>query len=271
MKASFLKFPALHEYHTKLLIFLVSGNFAWVQEQRNPSDLLSSFKIMKLVDKQMKIHNGLNLAQLTVIDRKGSVKIFRVSHYKKEYDSLMIFKSLSRGKLLKLLYNSPDQKIYAYKVHSRTLRQKKFNDRFDPILSSGFYFIDLRQPFFIDNFISKTNGYKTTEQGKLLRVENLPLSKGLYSRLVVYVNPSENYLLKQIDYFDNNNILLKTMEVHHGQLPSRSNKRVRLLNAPLKYKITDLSRNTISNLEYYLNNQDTQINTNIFQEANIEK
>ena len=275
MKVSFLKFSTFRKYYSKLLIFLsfslVPNNLVWVQEQRNQSDLLSSFKMMKLVDEQMKINDGLNLAQLTVIGQKGSIKVFRVSHYKKGYNSLMIFKSLSRGKLLKLLYNSQDQKIYAYKIHSKNLSQKKFNDRFNSILNSGFYFIDLKQPFFIDNFISKINGYQITKKGQLIKIENLPLFNGLYGKLVVYVNPPKNYRLEQIDYFDKNNILLKTMEVHHGQLPSRSNKKVHLRDAPLKYKITDLSRNTISNLEYYLNDQDVQISSNIFQKDNIEK
>ena len=254
-----------------LLLFLFSGFFLLGQENKLRAIPLSSFEIMKLVDEQMRINNGLNLARLTVIREKGPTKTFQLSHFKIKDNSLIVFKSPSRGNVLKLLYSSLSQKIHVYRINTKQLSQKKSNDRFQPVLNSGFYFIDLNHPSFLDNFISKAGVLETVNKEKLLKVENLPLSNSLYGKVTVYVNPQKNYRLNRIDYFDTNNILLKTMNVYHGKLPSRLKKKTTIIYAPVKYETTDPSRNTISLLEYKLNNQAIQINNNIFQKENIEK
>ena len=251
------------------LLFLFNGLLSG--QVNTKTDILSSFEIMRLVDDQMKIPDGLNLAQLTVASKKGSIKTFWLSHFKKGHDSLFIFKSPFRGNILKLLYNSLRQNIYAYQIHSKRLSQKKFKDRFDPVLGSGLYFIDFNLPFFVNNFISKIGEFETINKEKLVKVENFPLFNGLYGKVIVYVDPQKNYRLSRIDYFDSDHILLKTINVYYGRLPSRLKKETTLISAPVRYEIMDLSRNTISNLEYQLNDQIAQINNSIFQEENIEK
>ncbi len=233
---------------------------------------LSADEIMQKVDEQLLYLKGLTKLQLTITSNKGAVRVYKATLFKKQEDSLFIFDTLGRGRILRLLYNDQGKTIYAYSMLDKRLYEKRAGDRFDAVLNSGFYFFDLSNSPFSENFVPKISGREKKDGNDWLRIENIPLDRGKYSRLNVLVDNKDNFKVKRIDYYDSAGVLMKSMLVKHDKIPVKQARKQTVSKAyATKLEMMDMSKGTISILEFLLNDKTAKLDSSLFRRENIEK
>lgn len=253
------------------LFMLISSSFA--QEKETGTEFeYSAFEIMEKVSNQLTFPKGLIKTQLTLTNQKGQTVLYKSTMYQKELNTLFLFNSLRAGRVLKLLFNNAGLDIYVYHVHERRLFHKRAGDRFDKILKSGFYFVDFSNSPFLENFTPRIAGMEKNKKGDLLRIENIPLDRGKYSKLNVLVDPAKEYQIRRIDYFDKTGVLLKSLELSFSQLPIKiaKNKTIKKEYAT-KWDMMDMSQGTISTYEFFLVDQTARLDNSLFKKENIQK
>lgn len=256
-----------------LLTFLGTIKTSLAQENLSGKEFeLTAFEIMEKVSAQMKYPEGLNKIQLTLTDQAARTVVYKGTLYQKKDDSLFMFDSMRAGRVLKLLFNNSGLDIYAYLVHERRFFHKRAGDRFESVLDSGFYYADLSNSPFLENFTPRINGTENKNGKNLLRVENIPLDRGKYSRLNVLVDPGDEYKVRRIDFFDTSGVLLKSLEVTFADMPVKTEEaKNTAVNHAVKWDMIDMSRGTIATLEFLLADQTARLDKSLFQRENIEK
>lgn len=232
----------------------------------------TAFEIMDRVFQQLQYADGHLKLQLTITTREGKSVVYKASLYQKQNSSFFVFDSLTRGTVLKLLYNDQGQNIYAYHTHDKRLFHKKYLDRFENVLGSGFAYIDIANASFIDNYQQKLKGTETNDEGEFTVVENLPLDKGHYGKLIVLVDPKKENRVKRIDYYDSAMVLMKTLTFTYGMLPVKEDKNLtREIEFPVRWDMADVSRGTVSTLEFFSVDKTARLDASLFKKENIEK
>jgi hypothetical protein len=127
----------------------------------------TAFEIMDRVFQQLQYAEGHQKLQLTITTREGKSIVYKASLYQKQNASFFVFDSMTRGTELKLLYNDQGQNIYAYLTHDKRMFHKKYLDRFENVLGSGFAYIDIANASFIDNYQQKIKGTEKNEEGRI--------------------------------------------------------------------------------------------------------
>jgi len=232
----------------------------------------SAYEIMESVDKQITINWGLNKVQLTITSKKGNISVYKVSHFKKDENAILYFDSQTRGRVLKVLYNDSGENIYVYNVHNKKFYHKSADDKFEYLLGSGFSYFDLANLKFLDNFTPKVNGIEKNNGKQLLRIENIPLDKGIYSKINILVDHKDNYRLTRIDYYARDGVLLKSLKPTFNMLPLRSkSKKASEVYSSVKWEMVHMGYGSSSIYEFLLVDQSANLNAALFDKQNIEK
>ncbi|HRP68854.1 MAG TPA: outer membrane lipoprotein-sorting protein [Turneriella sp.] len=232
----------------------------------------TAFEIMDGVFQQLQYAEGYQSLQLTITTKDGRAVVYKVSLYQKHHASFFVFNSMTRGTVLKLLYNNQGQNIYAYMTHDKRLFHKKYLDRFENILGSGFAYLDIGNGSFVDNYQQKINGVEKNANGEFTVIENLPLEKGNYGKLVVLVDPKKQNRLERIDYYDSAMTLMKTMTFKYGSLPIKETKTsTKQVEYPVRWEMADMSRGTVSTLEFFSIDKTARLDDSLFKKENLEK
>ena len=232
----------------------------------------TAFEIMDKVFQQLQYAEGHQKLQLTITTREGKSVVYKGSLYQKQNASFFVFDSMTRGTVLKLLYNDQGQNIYAYQTHDKRLFHKKYLDRFESVLGSGFAYLDIANASFIDNYQQKTKGTEKNDEGEFTIIENIPLDKGHYGKLIVLVDPRKDNRVKRIDYYDSAMVLMKTMTFTFGMLSVKEEKNLtREIEFPIRWDMADVSRGTVSTLEFFSVDKTARLDASLFKKENIEK
>lgn len=232
----------------------------------------TAFEIMDKVFQQLQYVEGHQKLQLTITTREGKSVAYKGSLYQKQNASFFVFDSMTRGTVLKLLYNDRGQNIYAYQMHEKRLFHKKYLDRFESVLGSGFAYLDIANASFIDNYQQKMKGTEKNDEGEFTIIENIPLDRGHYGKLIVLVDPRKDNRVKRIDYYDSAMVLMKTMTFTYGMLPVKEKKNLtREIEFPIRWDMADVSRGTVSTLEFLSVDKTARLDASLFKKENIEK
>lgn len=232
----------------------------------------SAYEIMEKVTKELSYPFGLTKIQFTVTNKSGSVTSYKVSLYHQDRNSLLLFDSISKGRLLKLLINDNGKNIYLYDQITKTLYHKRSKDKFERVLYSGMSYFDFANVPFLNNYTPRIAGFDNVGGKRYLKVENIPLDRGEYSRLDVFVDPEKNYRVSRIDYYDRYGTLWKNLTVLYKDLPVRKKNKI-ILNKQVaaQLEMADLSSGTITYFEMLLNDKNIRIDDSLFDRQNIEK
>jgi len=232
----------------------------------------TAFEIMDRVFQQLQFTEGHQKLQLTITTRAGKSVVYKGALYQKGNSSFYVFDSMTRGTVLKLLYNDQGQNIYAYLTHDKRLFHKKYLDRFEQVLGSGFAYLDIGNASFVDNYQQKIKGKEKNEEGEFTIIENLPLDKGNYGKVLVLVDPKKENRVRRIDYYDAAMVLMKTLNFTYGQLPVKETKTsTRQIEFPVRWDMADVSRGTVSTLEFFSVDKTARLDASLFKKENIEK
>jgi len=258
--------PALLFKRALVLLLLSAGAGLSAQET------LSAYEIMDKVDARLKYPDGLSKFQITITARNGSISVTKGSLYQKEDSSLFLFDSISRGRELKLLYTDRGFNTYAYFFHDKKLYHKRDNDRFESVLYSSFNYQDLGNLSLLDNFTPRINGYEEAEGKQFLRIENIPLDKGLYSKLNILVDPSTDYSIYRMDYYDRAGIIIKSMEVEQRLYPVKTSQGSESVSKFISVRsMVDMNTGRISTFELLITDKTARLDESLFKPENIEK
>ena len=232
----------------------------------------TAFEVMDRVFQQLQFAEGHQKLQLTITARDGKSVVYKASLYQKQNASFFVFDSMTRGTVLKLLYNDQGQNIYAYMTHDKRLFHKKYLDRFENVLGSGFAYLDIGNASFVDNYQQKLKGTEKNDEGEFTIVENLPLDKGHYGKLIVLVDPKKDNRVRRIDYYDSAMVLMKTLSFTYGSLTVKEDKNnTKQIEFPIRWDMADVSRGTVSTLEFFSVDKTARLDASLFKKENIEK
>mgnify|MGYP000037033601 CR=1 FL=1 len=232
----------------------------------------TAFEVMDRVFQQLQFAEGHQKLQLTITTREGKSVVYKASLYQKQNASFFVFDSMTRGTVLKLLYNDQGQNIYAYMTHDKRLFHKKYLDRFENVLGSGFAYLDIGNASFVDNYQQKIRGSEKNDEGEFTVIENLPLDKGHYGKLLVLVDPKKENRIKRIDYYDSAMVLMKTLSFTYGPITVKESKdSTKQIEYPIRWDMADVSRGTVSTLEFFSVDKTARLDPSLFKKENIEK
>jgi len=251
---------------------LISSNVIFAKKKIDLSGItLSAYEIIEKVDKQVKYLQGLNKIQYSITNSRGNIKTYKVILFKKGENHLFLFKSISRGQVLKVLYNNNGQIIYTFDVLRKRLYRKRLDDKFQSILHSGFFYIDIANLPLLDNYTPKINGVERFKGKNYLRITNIPLDKSKYSKLNILVDHKKDFLIKRIDFFDYAGVLMKSMNFRFGMLPIRlSEKKTTSKFFPISWEMVNMQQGTISIMEFLINDKIAKLHAALFDKQYLE-
>ncbi|MCX7633661.1 MAG: outer membrane lipoprotein-sorting protein, partial [Turneriella sp.] len=133
-------------------------------------------------------------------------------------------------------------------------------------------YIDIANASFIDNYQQKLKGTEKNAHGEFVVIENLPLDKGHYGKLVVLVDPKKDNRVHRIDFYDSAMVLMKSLTFTYGPLQVREDKNlVREIEFPVRWDMADMSRGTVSTIEFFSVDKTARLDPALFRKENIEK
>gem|GEM_PF-1627206 len=270
LAAGIIFIPNTHGPYGQSLLDTLEENDKLKEEA--PNIPYSAYELMEIVSKNLEYPFGLTKIQFTITSKLGNVTSYKVSLYHKERNSLLTFDSISKGRLIKILINDNGQNVYMYDQMTKMLYHKRSMDKFEKILFSGFSFHDIANLPFLNNYTPRIAGYDQIGEKRLLKVENIPLDRGSYSRLDVFVDPEKNYRVVRIDYYDKNGTLWKNMNVIYKDLPVKTQDGEEISkDHAAQLEMADLAAGTITYFEMLLNDKNIRIDNSLFDRQNIEK
>lgn len=254
-----------------ILLFLTTQNAVMAQSGKTGAGA-SAFEMMEKAFEYLQYPEGFNKLQLTITTKDGKTVIYKVAQSQKGGNTLFVFDSISRGNILKLLYNNNGQNTYAYYIHDKRLFHKKYLDRFDRVLDSGFTFFDLNNSPFLENYTQRISGSEKAGKKNYIIVENIPLDKGSYGKVVAIIDSTQDNRLVRMDYYDTAMTLMKSMNITYAKMPFREvRKKEEQKEYAVKWDMADMSRGTVSTLEFFISDKTARLDTSLFRKENLEK
>lgn len=177
-------------------------------------------------------------------------------------NSLFLFSSRNRGEQLKVLYKLGGEDIWVYDLLELKLFNKMGIDRFDRILSTNFFFIDLSNAELQASYTANLDGEASVKGIDAHKLTLKPIfSGGRYGSLVVYVD-KEDLIPLRIDYYDNDDVIFKFMTIS-----KTGEKDGRIF--PVRYDMLDIRRGTISILTFNTIDEGVEFDPKIFRQKNL--
>ncbi|MFC1668788.1 outer membrane lipoprotein-sorting protein [Spirochaetota bacterium] len=177
-------------------------------------------------------------------------------------DFLFIFRSKTRGMQLKVLYNLSGEEIWVFNILSIKLYNKKGIDKYDSILGTNFFYIDLSNADLQSNYTASIVGSAIVKGFDAYKLKLKPIFKaGLYGSLTLYVK-KDNYIPLQIDFHDRDNALFKFMTIAKVR---KRGKRV----IPIRYDMMHLRRGTVTILNFFSFDEDVKFEKEIFRSEKL--
>ena len=196
-------------FHTFIILFLIHTGLA-AQENKIPAQ-----QIVAELDKVIKLPAGIIKASLTHIQRTGQTISWNITIFKSGRDALFLFERGYRGLETKLLFKSFGDKVYSYNPLSRKLFGKNEEEKYEPLLHTGFSFIDLSGYSYQANFNPSFRGSIDIDNEKHYRISMLPIIPFVYTKLVTIVN-EKTLKPYRIDFYGKDGVIFKTINFKYG-------------------------------------------------------
>ncbi|MBE7438324.1 MAG: outer membrane lipoprotein-sorting protein [Spirochaetales bacterium] len=209
-------------------------------------------ELIARVDENLTLPDGLLTGRLTAVQKTGSTSVWDFQLSKREGERLFQFSSKQHGLESRILYREEGEVIYLWDSLRNQLFRKRDFEKFQPIMQTGFSFIDLSGYSFQANYNGKEAVLYKTRDGKIhTRLTLLPIVSGEYSRLVLLTDQKDNYRPLRVDFHDRQGVLTKTMELVYGEVLLRRNNEKGRLPGPSQMEMLNLKTGMITRLDYY--------------------
>jgi outer membrane lipoprotein-sorting protein len=255
MKGKMLKYCI-----TLLYLSIVLLNPIHSQEKREIE--LTAQEILARVDRIMDYQQGNLKGKMMHILPDGRSFLINFVASISESDYLFKFSSSGRGEQLRVLYNFRGEDIWVYNVHAIRLFHKIGIDKYDPILSTNFSFIDFSNSDLQSNYTANITGDAIVKGYEAYQLNLNPIFKGgSYGLLTLYVS-KENFVPLRIDYHDSDKVIFKTMSVAKVMVEG---ERV----IPVRYDMLDIKKGTVTILNFHGFEKNITFDRKIFRHQNL--
>ena len=234
--------------------------FSYAQEEREIE--LTAQGILARVDRILDYPTGLLKGRMKHIKPNGESHTSEVTGKITKEDFLFVFSNRDRGEQLKILYNLSGEDVWVYMMHSIKLYHKMGIDKYDPILLTNFFYIDLSNADFQSNYTAEILG-EAVIKGQttyVLRLE--PIFKaGQYGRITLYA-ARDSFVPIRIDYHDRDNAIFKFMTI--AKVMERNNRIF-----PARYDMMDIRTGTLSILSFFSVDESVSFDKSIFRSEKL--
>ena len=211
------------------------------QEERKIE--LTAQGILARVDKIMEYPQGLIRGKIKHITPDGKSTSIKFTASIAKEDFLFIFSSRERGDQLKVLFNLGGEDVWVYNVHALKLYHKRGIDKYDPVLATNFFFIDISNADLQSNYTATITGEAVVQGNDAYSLKLVPVFKGGdYGQLTLYVS-KDKYLPLRIDFHDRDRAIFKFMT-----LVKTREKDGRI--QPLQYDMMNIRQGTVSIMSF---------------------
>lgn len=211
------------------------------QEERRIE--LNAQGILARVDKIMEYPKGLMKGIMKHIKPDGTAITISFKGYIASDDYLFVFSSKERGDQLKVLYNLAGEDVWVYNVHALQLFHKLGIDKFDPVLSTNFSYLDLSNADLQSNYTATIEGDALVKGIDSWKLVLKPIVKGgEYGMLTLYVS-KDRYIPLRIDFHDRDKAIFKFLTVVKVR---ESGSRI----VPIRYDMMNIRQGTVTILSF---------------------
>ena len=167
-----------------------------------------------------------------------------------------------RGDQFKVLYNLGGEDIWVYNIHALQLFHKIDVDKYDPLMSTNFTYMDLSNADLQSNYIAKIEGDAVIKNKECYKMGLEPIfKKGEYGRLSLYVSKADFIPLK-MDFYDQDKVIIKSMSI--SQTASFGSRTF-----PVRYDMLHVKSGTLSILKFFNVDDKSSFNKEIFRHQTL--
>jgi outer membrane lipoprotein-sorting protein len=255
MKAKMLKYCIT-------LLSLSIGLINPIHSQEKREIELTAQEILARVDRVMDYQMGRFKGKMMHILPDGRSFLINFVASISESDYLFKFSSSGRGEELRVLYNFRGEDIWVYNIHAIRLFHKIGIDKYDPVLSTNFSFIDFSNADLQSNYTAAITGEAIVKGYEAYRLTLNPIFKGgNYGLLTLYAN-KENFVPLRIDYHDSDKVIFKTMSIAKTMVKGKS-------VIPVRYDMLDIRKGTVTILNFHGFEKNMSFDRKIFRHQTL--
>jgi hypothetical protein len=226
------------------------------QEEREIE--LTAQGILARVDRVMDYPLGLLRGRMKHIKPDGESFTTDVTGRITRDDFLFVFSSKERGDQIKVLYNLSGEDVWVYHVHALKLYHKLGIDKYDPILMTNYYYIDLSNADFQSNYTAELAGMAVVKEQETYVLKLKPIFRGgMYGNLTVFAS-RDSFVPVRIDYHDRDNVIFKFMTV--AKVMEKAGRIV-----PVRYDMMDLRTGTMTIFSIFSFDESVKFDGEIFR------
>ncbi len=249
-------------YHIIIMLILMVWISTPSYSQSERRIEVNAQAILARVDRILSYPPGQMRGRLQHVKPNGVSFDVNFTGYIDRDDYLFIFSSKERGDQLKVLYNFGGEDIWVYNLHSVRLYHKMGIDKYDSILLSNFFYIDMSNAPLQSNYSASIQGRSIIKGYDAYKLILKPIYKaGTYGQLTLYVTIDE-FIPLRIDYHDRDNAIFKFLTVSKVM---EQNGRV----IPVRYDMMDIRSGTISILNFFSFDESVRFDKQIFRSEKL--
>ena len=240
-----------------VVFFLLTGN-----TQENREIEVTAQGILARVDKILGYPNGLIKGRMKHIFSDGKSFIIELEASISKDDFLFKFSSRDRGEQLKVLYNMKGEDIWVYSSHQLKLYHKIGIDKYDPLLATNFFYVDMSKADLQSNYTATIEGETFLKGYDAYILKLKPIYKGgEYGYLTLFVT-KDKFIPLRIDYHDRDNAIFKFMNIVKVQ--EKENRIV-----PIRYDMMNIRTGTVTVLSFYSFEEEIKFSKEIFRSEKL--
>lgn len=241
-----------------VVLAIILYNLPGVMAQDERDVELTAQEILARVDAMLAYPEGILKGAFLHITPDGATRRIELKGFISDSNFLFKMETSARGEEQKVLYTLSGEDIWMYNVLSRQLYHKMSVDRYDPIMNTNFYYVDLSNADLQSNYTAAIDGEVYIKGRDALRLKCEPLLKsGKYGVLTLYVS-REEYIPLRVDYHDNDMVIFKTMSI--AKIAERKNRKF-----PVRYDMLNIRTGTVTIFEIFGIDEDAQFDKKIFR------
>jgi hypothetical protein len=250
--------------HAAVLVCVAFIAAVPIYSQGNRTIELTAQELLARVDNVLRYPKGALSGSITHIFPDGRSFSLLLKGSMSDDDYLFVIGSPERGDQFKVLYNLGGEDIWVYSITSLQLFHKIDIDRFDPILSTNFSYLDLSNADLQSNYTARIEGDSIIKGKECYRLKCEPIyKKGDYGYLTIFVSKVDFIPLK-IDYYDQDRVIMKSMSVAQvAQFAGR--------NFPVRYDMLHVKSGTLSIMKFSNFDPSISFNKEIFRHQSLDK
>ncbi|TGN18780.1 outer membrane lipoprotein-sorting protein [Leptospira idonii] len=208
-------------------------------------DALSAQELLARLDRELDYGKGLVKGTYVLIRRNGQSETWKINRFFNGDDALYLFDRKGRGLEAKLLTKDEGENIFFFNVLSAKLFKKTDDEKYEALMGTGFFYVDLSGYSYQANYNPLVNGDLEISGQSYYRVSLKPILPYFYKKLVLLIGKKD---LKpyRIDFHDRDGILFKTLNLKYGPIKIKEPGKVDEVEKASRWEMLDLNTGSIT-------------------------